>query len=75
MLPAVLGLLEDRIPAGAKELRCGVVHVGCPEVIEEVSAALRVRYGDADILSGPAAPIFATHVELGAWCLAYMVED
>ena len=52
-----------------------MVHVGCPEVIEEVSAALRVRYGDADILSGPAAPIFATHVGLGAWCLAYMVED
>ena len=75
VLPAVLGLLEDRIPAGAKRLRFGVVHVGCPEMIEQVSAALRARYGEVDILSGPATPIFATHVGLGAWCLAYMVED
>ena len=75
VLPAVLGLLEDRIPAGAKKLRFGVVHVGFPQVVERISAALRARYGDVDILSGPAAPIFATHVGLGAWCLAYMVED
>ncbi len=75
VLPAVMGLLEDRIPAGAKKLRFGVVHVGYPEIIEKVSAALRARYGEVDILSGPAAPIFATHVGLGAWCLAYMVED
>ena len=75
VLPAVLGLLEDSIPAGAKKLRFAVVHVGYPEIIEQVSAALRARYGEVDILSGPAAPIFATHVGLGAWCLAYMVED
>ena len=75
VLPAVLGLLEDRIPAGASKLRFAVVHVGYPEVIEEVSAALRARYGEVDILGGPATPIFATHVGLGAWCLAYMVED
>ena len=75
VLPAVLGLLEDRIPAGARKLRFGVVHVGYPEIIEKVSAALRARYGEVDILSGPAAPIFATHVGLGAWCLAYMLED
>ena len=75
VLPAVLGLLEDSIPAGAKKLRFAVVHVGYPEIIEKVSAALRARYGEVDILSGPAAPIFATHVGLGAWCLAYMVED
>lgn len=75
VLPAVMGLLEDRIPTGAKKLRFGVVHVGCPEMLEQVSTALRARYGEVDILSGPAAPIFATHVGLGAWCLAYMVED
>ena len=75
VLPAVLGLLEDRIPAGAKKFRFAVVHVGYPEIIEQVSAALRARYGEVDILSGPAAPIFATHVGLGAWCLAYMLED
>ncbi len=75
VLPAVLGLLEDRIPAGTKKLRFGVVHVGCPEIVEQVSAALHARYGDVDILGGPTAPIFATHLGLGAWCLAYMVED
>ncbi len=75
VLPAVMGLLEDRIPSGAKKLRFGVVHVGYPEIVERVSTALRARYGDVDILSGPATPIFATHVGLGAWCLAYMVED
>ena len=75
VLPAVMGLLEDRIPADARKLRFGVVHVGYPEIIGKASAALRARYGEVDILTGPAAPIFATHVGLGAWCLAYMVED
>ena len=75
VLPAILGLLEDNIPAGSKRFRFGVVHVGYPEVVDGVSAALRARYGDVDILSGPAAPVFATHVGLGAWGVAYMVED
>ena len=75
VLPAILGLLEDHIPAGSERFRFGVVHVGCPEVVDGVSAALRARYGDVDILSGPAAPVFATHVGLGAWGVAYMVED
>ncbi len=75
VLPAVLGLLEDRIPDGARRLRFGVVHVGYPEIVDEVSAAVRARYGEVEILSGPATPVLATHVGLGAWCLAYMVED
>ncbi len=50
--------------------------MGIPEVIEPVAQALRARYGEkTEILSAPAAPVISTHLGLGAWGVAYMVED
>jgi fatty acid-binding protein DegV len=49
--------------------------VACPEIVDEVSAALRARWGDRDVVSAPASPIIATHVGEGAWGLAHMIED
>jgi len=74
VLPAVLGLLRDRIPSGVKKVRFGVTHVGCPEVISQVTEALRQEYGDVEIITGPATPVLATHTGIGAWALAFMVE-
>jgi DegV family protein with EDD domain len=75
LLPKVMELLVERVPPGSARVRFGVVHVACEEVIGEVTAALRERYGaDVEILTGPAAPVLATHVGPGAWGLAYMVE-
>lgn len=75
LLPKVMELLEERVPPGSARVRFGVVHVACAEVLEEVAAALRARYGpETEVLTGPASPVLATHVGPGAWGLAYMVE-
>ncbi len=75
VLDAVMGELEARIPRDPERVRFGVVHVACEEMVEEVSGALRARWGDVEILSGPATPVIATHIGPGAWGVAYMVED
>ena len=75
VLPAVLRRLERAIPDEAEEVRFGVVHVGCPEVLEEVSDALRERWGEVEILTGPATPVIGTHIGIGSWAVAYLVED
>ena len=36
---------------------------------------LVARYGDVEILSAPVTPVIATHLGVGAWGVAYMVED
>ena len=75
VLPAVLEILRKEIPGRARKVRFGVVHVGRPEIVEEVSGALREEFGDIEILSAPATPVLATHTGHGAWAVAYMVED
>ena len=38
--------------------------------------ALQAEYGrDVEVLSAPATPVISTHLGIGAWGLAYMVED
>jgi len=72
----LLRVLRGRIREGARSVRFGVVHVGMPEIVDEVSAALRAEYGEhVEILSAPATPVIATHLGIGAWGIAYMVED
>lgn len=57
-------------------MRFGVIHVGRPEMVESVTEALRGRYGrEVEVLSAPATPVIATHLGIGAWGVAYMVED
>ncbi|NJD09189.1 MAG: DegV family EDD domain-containing protein [Gemmatimonadetes bacterium] len=75
VLPRMLELLQEKIPRDAKQLRFGVVHVGCPEMIDQVSAALRERFGERETLVGPATPVLATHVGPGAWGVAWQLED
>lgn len=75
LLPRVLELLAERVPPGSARVRFGVVHVACEEVVDEVAAALRERYGpDTEVITGPASPVLATHVGPGAWGVAYLVD-
>jgi len=72
---ALLDMVAAQIPEGAR-VRFGVVFVGDDGVVEPVSDALRARYGrDVEILTAPATPVIATHLGLGAWGVAYLVED
>jgi DegV family protein with EDD domain len=75
MLPAVMKALRKNIPAGVEKIRFGIVHVGCPGIIPDVTSALVEEYGDVEILSAPATPVISTHVGIGAWAVAYLLED
>lgn len=74
VIPKAIELLEASIPDDAEEVRFGIVHVACPEVVDEVAEALRARFGDREILTAPATPVIATHIGPGAWGVAWMVE-
>ena len=72
----LLRILRESIPADAKKVRFGVVHVRLPEVVAEVVTDLRSRYGkDVEVLTAPVTPVIATHLGVGAWGIAYLVED
>jgi DegV family protein with EDD domain len=75
MRASVLAALRGKIPPGAEKVRFGIPHVGCPEIVAGVTEALREEYGEVEILSAPATPVIATHTGIGAWAIAYLVED
>ncbi len=74
--PELLRLVREQVPATAKKVRFGIVQVGLPGIVDSVARELRATYGDnIDVLSAPATPVIATHTGLGAWGVAYLVED
>jgi uncharacterized protein len=76
LLPRLMDLLRERVPPGTRQVRFGVVHVAADEVVDEVTAALQLQYGeDVEIITNRATAVIATHTGPGAWGLAYMVED
>jgi DegV family protein with EDD domain len=76
VMPKMMELLAERVPADAKRLRFGIFHVAIPEILDEAAAEVRARYGqDREILTAAGTPIIATHAGEGAWGLAWMIED
>jgi len=72
---ALLDALAERIPTNTT-VRFGVVHVGAGEIAEEVAQRLRDHWGrDTEVLVAPCTPVIATHLGIGAWGVAFMVED
>ena len=72
----VLRVVREHIPAGAKHVRFGIVHVGVPEAADEIARELRAEYGEhVDILAAPVTPVIATHTGIGTVGVAYLVED
>jgi uncharacterized protein len=67
----MLDLLAGRIPAEARRLRFGIVHVGCPEIVTRMSSLLRERFGEHEVVAAPASPVLATHLGMGAWGIAW----
>ena len=65
----------SEIPDGARKVRFGIIHAGPPDVVAPVRAELEKRFPGAEILVSPITPVIATHLGIGAWGLAYMVED
>lgn len=76
VMGALIEAIAQRVGPTPEKVRFGVVHVGCPEVLDEVSGLLRTRYGpETEILTAPATPVISTHLGIGAWGVAYMLED
>jgi DegV family protein with EDD domain len=75
VLPTMVATVRKYVPPTARKIRFGIPYVGRPEVVEKVTEALKAEFGDVEILSAPATPVVATHVGIGAWGLAFMVED
>jgi hypothetical protein len=75
LLPRVIQIMERRIPAGVRRLRIGVAHVDCPDVAEQVRAAIVARFRPLEVLVWPATAVLATHAGLGAWAVFWSVED
>lgn len=74
-IPAFMDALAKEVSPRPSRIRFGVAHVGRPEIVSEVTAALREDYGDVEILSAPATPVLSTHTGHGTWAVAYLVED
>lgn len=75
VIRALLDAMQEDMGSVPQMVRFGIVHVGIPEIISEVSEMLVGDYGEVEILAAPATPVISTHLGIGAWGLAYMVED
>lgn len=76
LLEKMLDTVQAQIPEGASQLRFGVIHVACPEILPRARKGLQARFGkDVEILEAPATPVISTHLGVGAWGIAYLVED
>jgi DegV family protein with EDD domain len=75
VMQTLMDAVRASIAPDARKIRFGVVHVGCPEIVDQVKGELRSRFGEVEMLSAPATPVIATHLGTGAWGVAYMVED
>ena len=72
----LMKLVDERIPDGTERMRFGIFHVGMPEIVQPITDELRGRYGNrVEVLAAPATPVIATHLGIGAWGVAYLVED
>jgi DegV family protein with EDD domain len=75
VLPKMLDLIAAKVPSGARALRFGVIHVGRPAIVAEVTTEVRRRFGNREVIVAPATPVLATHLGPGAWGLAWQWED
>jgi len=75
VIMALLDAVAEEMERVPETVRFGIMHVGIPEIVPEVQELLVARYGNVEILNAPITPVLATHLGIGAWGLAYMVED
>lgn len=75
LLPRVLELLDEGMPAQRERLRMGVVHADCEDVALKIRDELQRRYRPLDIVVGPVTPVIATHAGPGAWGVFWQLED
>jgi uncharacterized protein len=75
VMSRMLDEVTRQVPTTVRQLRFGVVHVGCPDKAEAFAALLEERYGERETIVAPASPVLATHLGPGAWGVAWQIED
>ena len=68
-------IIASRLPRNPRSLRFGIMHVGRPAIVDEVSLLLQRHFGERETLVAPATPVIATHLGHGAWGVAWQLED
>ncbi len=74
LLPRVLELLNERIPATRERLRMGIAHVLCEDTALDLATALRREFEPEEILIRPATGVLSAHTGPGAWAVFYQAE-
>ena len=75
VIDKALDVVEREIPAGAENVRFALAHVLASDKMKLVKEGIRARFGNVEVLESPATPVVATHTGVGAWAVAWMVED
>ena len=75
VMTVLLDVMAEDMGAEPEKVRFGIVHVGAPDIVPDLRERLIERYGDVEILSAPATPVISTHLGIGAWGVAYLLED
>lgn len=72
---AALDVVERQIGDGADRLRFALAHVDAEDRLDLVEEEIVRRFGPVEVLRSTATPVVATHVGIGAWCVAWMVDE
>jgi len=75
VLPRVIELLEEALPARRERLRMGVVHADAEATARLVRDALHTRFRPYDIVISPVTAVIGVHAGPDAWGAFYQVED
>jgi DegV family protein with EDD domain len=75
LLPRVLALLDQHLPARPLRLRMGVVHADVAATARAVRDALHRRFRPLDIIVSPVTAVIGVHAGPGAWGVFWQVED
>jgi DegV family protein with EDD domain len=75
LLPRVLALLDEALPAARERLRMGVVHADCEQLARDVRDTLQRRYRPVDIVVSPVTSVIANHTGPDAWGVFWQLED
>ncbi|UCC73043.1 MAG: DegV family EDD domain-containing protein [Gemmatimonadota bacterium] len=74
LIPRVLELLSERVPAERARLRMGVAHVLCQDVADELASEMERAFAPDELLVRPATSVIAAHTGPGAWGVFYQAE-
>jgi len=75
VLPRVLEILDECIPAKRQRLRMGIVHADAEAMAETIRQTLHKRFHPTEIVIGSITAVIGVHTGPDAWGVFYQLED